>query len=571
MPNAPSPPAGPGFPKSFLEAVASPGGLLVTVGMLLIAVLVTNRIGNPDFWWQITNANTMLTTHHLIATNPYTYTVPGKHWVIAQWAAELLFGLLDHLMGLGGVELGMAVIIFAGFIVLLIRGRLRQPHYLALGGGLLLGALAGDPIWSPRAEMITFLFICLTMLILELAYRGHRRLVLLLVPLSVLWTNLHPGFITEPLIVGAFIAAAVLARFIGKDEQNTVPIRLLVLTEILIVAASILNPYGPSILLYPFQTQFSSAQEKYIVEWFSPNFHEIFIWPFAAMLLSFVVMTVANRKMTIRDALVSIGFIIMPLQSVRHVALFVAVVTPIWIEQASLLLRKIPALQEMDPAPPPAGSPAATGPGIPTVSVASSRDTTSTASARGHSPSELPRLAIPLSILVILATAAGVVAHAASTVSAGVDSLYYARQFPVCASSFLAELPPRLHVFNQYGEGGYLAMALHNRGDKVFIFGDAALMGNATLYEYEAITTDTPAWDQDLVSSGTNIILFDENTPLTTMLLASPDWVEVYHDPLNIAFVRRSDTALLHQALAAPPPQTPACISLRKHGLGKSA
>ena len=39
-------------------------------------------------------------------------------------------------------------------------------------------------------------------------------------------------------------------------------------------------------------------------------------------------------------------------------------------------------------------------------------------------------------------------------------SLAYAQEFPVCAAQWLAGAPEPLKIFNQYGEGGYLAYAL---------------------------------------------------------------------------------------------------------------
>ena len=95
----------------------------------------------------------------------------------------------------------------------------------------------------------------------------------------------------------------------------------------------------------------------------------------------------------------------------------------------------------------------------------------------------------------------------------------------------------RLKIFNQYGEGGYLAYTLSSHNDKVFIFGDAALMGDQMLYTYADVETVTPNWDSIIRRFGTDIVLYDVNTPLADVMDHAADWTKVYQDGLSVAFV----------------------------------
>ena len=116
-------------------------------------------------------------------------------------------------------------------------------------------------------------------------------------------------------------------------------------------------------------------------------------------------------------------------------------------------------------------------------------------------------------------------------------SLAYAEEFPVCAAQWLAQAPEPLNIFNQYGEGGYLAYTLSSHGDKVFIFGDAALMGDQMLETYADVETVTPSWDLIIRRFGTDIVLYDVNTPLADVMDHAADWTKVYQDGLSVAFV----------------------------------
>jgi hypothetical protein len=148
-------------------------------------------------------------------------------------------------------------------------------------------------------------------------------------------------------------------------------------------------------------------------------------------------------------------------------------------------------------------------------------------------------------------------------------ALSYAETYPVCASAWLRSAPGHLRIFNQYGEGGYLTWSLAGTDDKIFIFGDAALMGDNLLYSYSDVADVTPAWESILLHYGTQVVLFDTGTALDHVLQASPSWVMVYSDPHNQAFVLRSELASLHLPLQPKPTAT--CAQLAAQGRGSSS
>src|SRR4029077_19802228 len=82
-----------------------------------------------------------------------------------------------------------------------------------------------------------------------------------------------------------------------------------------------------------------------------------------------------------------------------------------------------------------------------------------------------------------------------------------------------------------------------------YVFGDAALMGDDLLYSYGDVESVTPRWDTILHDSGTDVVLFDTNAPLSNVLAHASDWVKVYSDPHNVAFAPRERVA----ALQLPP------------------
>lgn len=516
--------------RRFLEGATSPSGLFLSAALVIILLPITSIIHDPDFWWHLRAGQLILAHAGLLGTDPFTFTVPGHAWTMHEWLTEVSYAVLRSATGLGVIVLLLSLVTWCGIACLGLRASLRHPNRAVLGFGLLLTAVAGYPIWGPRVQMVTFCFAALTLLLVERHIVRGGRLVWLLVPLYLLWSNLHSGF-----IIGlGFIALLLVAELAGRrfsTRGGTPPAyppvpasRLKTLAFVLLActAVSMINPNGPAILAYAFFTQGSGAQQTLILEWHSPDFQDLVVVPFGIMLLSLIALVAVNRRLRARDAALMLAGTALALQSVRHIAIFLAAVAPVWIDQASMLWTRVRGPRTAVPRP---------------------------------RPSFGFRLIVFIALVggLLLGYAGGRLVPAMAVQQ---NSLVYAQTYPVCAARWLAESAQPLRIFNQYGEGGYLAGALSAKGDKIYIFGDAALMGDTMLYNYAAITSVQPGWSRSILQSGAQVVLYDANTPLADVMEASPQWVEVYHDPLSVAFIPVSE--LGHIDLPAQPASHPA-------------
>ena len=164
-----------------------------------------------------------------------------------------------------------------------------------------------------------------------------RRAAWVLVPVFLVWSNLHSGFIIGAGFLGLVIVAEGAAGLLGvPGAAPPARVRELAWVGVACLAVVVVNPNGPGIYLYPFQTQGSAAQQALILEWQSPDFHDWEVRTFELMLVSLALMVAANRRITPGDAVLALGATVLSLQSVRHIALFVAAATPVWIRQAEL-------------------------------------------------------------------------------------------------------------------------------------------------------------------------------------------------------------------------------------------
>jgi hypothetical protein len=544
--------------RHLLDELSTPGGLLLVAALLITLIAVTSSITDPDFWWHLRTGQLLIDNHlQLLGTSPYTYTVPGHHWTMHEWLFELAVAALYSVGGLASIVPVLSLLTWLGVVLILLRSRLHTRNRLSLAIGLIVAALAANPIWGPRDQMVDFTFSCLVLLLIERHLLRGGRSLWLMPPLFLLWSNLHGGFVVGLAFAALILVAEATGRRLGLPDPVP-PRRLATLAGVTVLSTlvSMVNPNGPGILLYAAETLASPAQQALILEWQSPDFHMLEVRGFAVMLVSLLGFLVVNRRLRARDAVLVAATAGLALESVRNVAIFVAAATPIWIEQLSMILERVRA----------AGLPGL-GPGRGTSSPAPDGVTGGTAIATAPAR-RLPPLRLRVTALATVTAAllaAWIGLRLVPAMATSPTALSYANTYPVCASVWLRSAPHGLRIFNQYGEGGYLAWSLAGTGDRIFIFGDAALMGDDLLYTYADVADVTPDWESILQHYGTQLVLFDTGTALDHVLETSHAWVMVYSDPHNQAFVLRSELASLH--LPPQPTPTGTCAQLAaQHG-----
>jgi hypothetical protein len=551
--------------RSHLDDLSTPGGLLLVAALLITGIAVTSAISDPDFWWHLRTGQLLIANHlHLLDTAPYTYTAASHHWTMHEWLFEAGVAALYNIGGLGAIVPVLSLLTWFGVVFILLRARLHTSNRLSLGLGLIVAALAANPIWGPRDQMVDFTFSCLLLLLIERYLLRGGRSLWLLPPLFLLWSNLHGGFVVGLAFAGLIAVAEAVGGRLGLPDPVP-PRRIATLAGITVLSTlvSMVNPNGPGILIYAAETLASPAQQALILEWQSPDFHQLEVRGFAVMLVSLLGFLIVNRRIRARDAVLVAATTVLALESVRNVAIFVAATSPIWIEQLSRLLDRLRAdgalgmrRRQRGTRPAPAACP---GDGV-TATLA----TPAVAPVRRLPPFWFRVTALTAMTGVLLAGWVGL--RLVPAMATGPTALRYAQTYPVCASVWLRSAPHGLRIFNQYGEGGYLSWSLAGTGDKVFIFGDAALMGDSLLYAYADVADVTPSWESTLRRYGTEVVLFDTGTALDHVLRQSRAWVMVYSDPHNQAFVLRSEVASLH--LPPQPALTGTCAQLAVQGEG---
>jgi hypothetical protein len=484
------------------DLIRNPWWTLPAMGLVAMLPIIVRRVGDPDYWWHEFTGQLMWQNKVFARNELFTFTTPGKSWTDHEYLSQFLFYFLNRAGGLVLVAIGFAVLIWAGFWLILARIREREYSPWVAGAALLLGAGAGFVVWGPRPNVFDFLFVSLELYWIErFLSRGSRALYAL--PLvTLLWANFHGGFVFSFFFLAVTIVGLVF-RWLTTERDRALlrQARTLLLIGVGCVVGSLITPYGLSLFVYVWSTQFSSQLAGFVAEWQSPDFHMLGVLPLEAFLL-LVLIGFAWRRPRLHDVLLVVATAAFALHAVRFTPIFVAAATPVLAWQWSEPWTQMRAWLK---------------------------------TTRLGSPREWIGEAL---VMVLLAGTAGSVGLAAYTLRGQTASTR--ANYPVAAADWLAANPQvGTHLFNEYSWGGYVVYRFYpDPTRRVFIYGESELMGDALLAQYADVNQLHPNWSQILDSYGVDYILFPNARPLDAALHASSAWQCVYQDSVASIFVR---------------------------------
>lgn len=476
----------------------------VLVASLFIALFAMSarETTDPDLWWHLATGRYIVQTRSIPHHDVFSYTATDHKWITHEWLTQVGMIGLYNLGGLAALLVATCLVVTTSF-VLVYRQCDARPHLAVFA--VLLGALASAVTWGPRPQMLNIWMVAAFTLLLK-QYRQHRQglLTLCLFPLlTALWVNLHSGYFLGFVLIGSVIAGDAMSNLLDYRTPETLNwqrIGYLALALVTCVIAALINPNGPKMLWYPFETLGSRAMQEYIQEWSPPAFYRPEYWPLALLLFGGMAAWVfSRRRRDLTDLLLFVGFGFASLLSARHIPLFAVVATPI-------LTRYLAQ-----------------------VEVGRLRwDWTSLPDPR--LPSR-PLALLNWTLVLLFALVGGL--RVADVVGKNRD--IEERHYPVKALQYIdaAGLAAK-RMYNSYNWGGYLLW----KGYRVFIDGRADVYLDEFMDEYVLAYQLRGDWRRPLDRFSVDYILIESGASFETLLEISPEWQRVYRDEQAVIFGR---------------------------------
>ncbi len=285
-------------------------------------------LADGDIGWHIRTGEYILDHHSIPRHDLYSFSKPGAPWYAWEWLTDVTAGALYRWAGLKGIVLGAGALI-ALFCTTLIRRMVWRDTHLMVGMIVaLMGAGVSSIHFLARPHIFTLVLISFSVWMIEADLRRPSRVIWLLVPVTVLWTNLHGGFLAL-IAVLALTAGGSAVEAVLRPAGWAKPLRYAAVTAAC-AAASLLNPYGYQLHLHVRDYLRSDWIRNVVQEFQSPSFRgESMIQLEVLLFAGLMVAGFLLRRKNIVEALWILWFAHMALSSVRHAPVFVAVCAPL--------------------------------------------------------------------------------------------------------------------------------------------------------------------------------------------------------------------------------------------------
>jgi len=483
-------------------AVPSIGDVVFVVIFLLALAVgggLTHRDG--DLAKHLRLGQSILDDGQLPLVEVYSHTMTGTETVPIEWLSQTIFAAAERWFGFDGIGMVAAILIALPWLIMY-RWLVKRRFSLAVSFGLvMLGAGASMIHWAARPHLFTWTFVVVWVVLLEDLYRGFRKQVWLLVPLSVLWINFHGGFFVGYILIGTYLIGSLVDRLRGQKTFDSHKWEgHLSLVLLATIAASLINPTGVRGLIHPFSHLLGDDfLFEFTREFTSPDFHNLLFWPFLVMIL----LTVAGPiKGDTTRLLLTASWTALGLYAFRNIPLYTLVVVPI-------LARTL-----------------------------TNREKTL---SRGHIAKRVGALTAiertvaggSISIVIVVLTVLSMWR------SPGSDFDFGPTYFPIDALESFDTSPPGDHLFHQFVWGGYLVYCCHPE-IPVFIDGQTDVYGPELTQEYDRAIKGLPGWRETFDQHQIDWVLISPDTGLAQALSEATDWNEHYRDQIAVVFVPNS-------------------------------
>ena len=247
--------------------VGEPIVLLCCVGWLLLLAITLPQQLVQDSWLTLVSGREVA-QHGLPAVDHLTVWTQGAPWIDQQWLAQLTFYGLFLLGGLRAVMLLHASLLFATLLFALVAARRLGASQASVG--LCCVACVGVAPWALqlRAQSFSELLFVLVLWLLAADSRSPSRRVLLVLPLLVLWANMHGAVVLAAGLVVlrgcTFFVDQVRRPSGSRVEGWALRVVALLFGPLLCLFAS---PYGLSLVGYYHSLLANPVLRWFIDEW----------------------------------------------------------------------------------------------------------------------------------------------------------------------------------------------------------------------------------------------------------------------------------------------------------------
>jgi hypothetical protein len=456
--------------------------------------------------------------HHRLPTfDFFSFTKSGQPWFAWEWLWEISFAWIHRHTGMAGVILGSVVTLCLTSMQLFSLIRRRTKSGLIASGVTVLAVLGMSIHFLARPHLFSFLFTVILLKLLDRRRESGRDLPWIVVPLFVVWANVHPGFVAGIIILVAQTAGDLADAWTtaepGRRTEFLARFRRSLLLTAACVLAPLVNPYGYRLYVH----MYSFLSDSYVFTHVNEYKVVDFRMPPGRMfeLMLFLSAPAAISRLLKRDFVVPVLFLAwahLALTAQRNIPFFMIVMAApvaLWLEEmvAAFSRSQIPD------------------------SIRDSASAVQKLAGEMTDEDRIPRFPLlgiltMVLIFVLLRTPGS---------PPKFRPQYDPSTYPEEALAAVRRMGPSTRMVASDTWGGYLIYRLY---PDVRVFWDGRTDFYGTPYNLAAVDAfmGRPGWHKTLAENRITAVLVPVNQPLASLLAESGDWHAVYRDQVAILF-----------------------------------
>jgi len=295
-------------------------------------------ISDPDFWFHLKIGQFILQNAQVPRVEIFSCTNLGQPYIAHGWLSGVIFYLVYSRFGQNLLILIFAVLTALAFWIIY---KHSSEHIFTRGIAVLLGVWTVLPNIGVRPRVFTLLLAtCYFQILSSYLTDSKSKRLWWLVPLMVLWVNLHGAFLIGLTFIALTIAGIAIDARIDRETVRTVWTRVKPLLMILVacVLAALINPYGTKIYSHVFGVLSSPIYQYVGADWLSPDFHQPEQFPLIVLiLLTTTVLILSPKRVRPSQLLFFLATLYMTFRMQRNAIVFAVVATSLLADYSAAL------------------------------------------------------------------------------------------------------------------------------------------------------------------------------------------------------------------------------------------
>jgi hypothetical protein len=510
--------------------------VIVFLSFFLLFISISNKylsikLWDYDFWWHLATGKYIVENTALPDKDPFSFVSnldenkninPTREKLILKsyWLSQILFYKIYNGFNEKGIILLRSFILFLVVFFIFLWFRRQKVSFYIIFPFVFLVFSHTMKFTGERPVLFTVLFSVLIFFILDNFKHRKGKLIFFLIPLMLLWANMHGGFILGIVFIFAFIVGETLNYFIfKKGEINKKALMTLLIVGIIAIAFSAINPNGfDAFLTVTKQNKiFQAGVQEYYSPFYLYKYHVRLIdWEYIILLVFFPILALLrNKKIDIVYYLLLGGLLFMSVTALRFTIYYICIGTMISGRELHCLLEGY---------------------------------------FRKGSVNKF-KFELITSFLILISSLLFTFGFL------NFDKITFAKattlSVPKGAADFIESNNIQGNMYNDMAFGGYLIWRFYPQKTAFKAFIDTRQINFTVMKEHEMISLSTvslynselpkdkkPLWERLLDHYEIDVIVIDTMDafgwvrPITFSLIKSDKWIPVFTDLISVVFVR---------------------------------